>query len=145
MTDSLNIPVIDEWVDELRNGNRLQAIGHLDVITNGERRQCCLGVVCDLIKDRAGLSVNKVESENAFLVTYNSESATLPPAAWRYLGFLDGNPEFEFPLTQSQIEQVLEDGKDFSWTLSGLNDDELTFAQIADVLAYMAANPETVG
>jgi hypothetical protein len=145
MTDNLNVPVIDEWVDELRNGNRLQTGGHLDVITkNGERRQCCLGVVCDLIRGRAGLSIDVATTENDVIVKYNSESATLPQTAWKYLGFTDGNPEFNAPLTESQIVQASQDGKNFAWTLSGLNDDGFTFAQIADVIAYMAANPETV-
>lgn len=52
--------IIDEWITRLRSGTYLQEYGRLRFVDeNGIQRDCCLGVLCDVV----GLDVNAARPE----------------------------------------------------------------------------------
>lgn len=133
-----NTAAIKQWTDELRSGNRNQTTGKLDEEINGVRRQCCLGVACDLFRDEIGLKVVVRTDDFKSLYEYgeHQETGLLPTEVMDYLGFDDYNPAIELPLNNEQRNQVDLDAMSSMFTLAQLNDGGLTFEQIADVIDY---------
>lgn len=69
-----------QWVEALRSGRYQQGKDYL----NQNGKFCCLGVACELIKDK--LAVQIVEFEDGTATQYNGNLGTMPDAASRILG-----------------------------------------------------------
>lgn len=46
----MNQATKDRWIAELRNPKRKQAYGVLTAFVDGQRHDCCLGVLCDVME-----------------------------------------------------------------------------------------------
>jgi hypothetical protein len=136
-----------KWVAELRSGNHKQAVGRLTRIDEeGNKSHCCLGLLCDIVKDELGLAVRDDESG---IVWYNEESGVLPPVVQDAVGLKEtsaGVPTYEFSLDPTR-ETIFDPADEFigelkveCFHLASLNDDGLTFDQIADIIEW--AEPE---
>jgi hypothetical protein len=138
-----------EWTAELRSGNRLQGKGRLSRIyidNDGVKteRLCCLGVACELrpadaIKridaefevDSETNDPNGVESGKIQTVFYNGMSG-MPSESFNAKHFGGDSPGFYLYWTdqfENNFHKLV--------TLAELNDDGLTFSQIADVIDYL--------
>lgn len=115
-----------QWLVALRSGEYEQGYGRLGDVNHrtGGREYCCLGVLCDIAKERlalAGISVSW--SDEIMFVDCNTNylngdvcsALGLPSHFWR----LTGLPN-------------MRDGN--SPSLDKFNDGGLTFKQIADVI-----------
>lgn len=68
----------EEWIPALRSGKYKQGFGKLHI----NDTFCCLGVACDLLKDRLKLDAKK----DLNIVRYNEQAEYLPETAADYLG-----------------------------------------------------------
>ena len=118
----MNPTIKAEWVAALRSGEYQQGTGTLSM--DGEF--CCLGVltdiavehgVCSWVSTEDGLGVNRSGA---------TETSVLPPVVMAWAGLASANPEID--LTNTAISEP--DQHD----LAHLNDDGITFAQIADLI-----------
>lgn len=129
------------WTDALRSGDYEQATGRLVEVdpANGKAiGYCCLGVLCELAI-KAGVSVEKSEprlcseeSGDEFYggISYDGNDATLPGSVmrWADITYNDG----------SAAKKWGEDGDyayaDFPDSLAGLNDNGMSFREIANLI-----------
>lgn len=140
----------EQWLAELRSGNRQQVQGYLACPTpDGEVGFCCLGVATEL----AGVPGRQIEGS----MTYTKyglagEYLTLPDEARAWLGVSVSDPRIDFDSDSeddwdyirsvlgigevlSDIrEGVLQEGADLTGAL--LNDKGATFEQIADLFEH---------
>lgn len=76
-----------EWVDALRSGNYTQGKNRLRLMGKpGQPDQfCCLGVLCDVVKDRVeGAEWTKKYDEESFM--FDRSSAFLPISVYKLVG-----------------------------------------------------------
>ena len=106
-----------EWIDALRSGKYPQGKNFLHV----QNRWCCLGVACDLFAARLGIKRRMVGPTEIFDEGAFEEIELLPRPIVRLLGLVDNQGSHH------------RDGVD-SHTLISLNDDGLSFPEIADAL-----------
>lgn len=108
-----------QWVAALRSGDYKQGIGSL--VTGDEF--CCLGVLCDISEagrwDAEGYGS---DSEHA---GGGADAGTLPLSVVEFAGLNETDPA---------VNGIPGVGR--AWHLSELNDDGMTFPQIADVIEY---------
>lgn len=98
----------NEWIPALRSGEYTQGVGNLQ---HGAEF-CCLGVACDLLKDRLNLTTLALGRT----VKYDDRTSYLPTKVVRFLGL--------------SAEGNLPSGS----CLVNFNDAGKTFEQIADIL-----------
>lgn len=141
------------WVEALRSGDYEQATGKLTIVDdNGNKSHCCLGLLCELVKDDLGLDVKEVQrvvggSALGYMTTdeYGDESfatAVLSRPIEQAVGLsrpFNGVPEYNFNLDPSKPVDSWADA-DVQLHLSSLNDEGFTFSQIADIIEW--AEPE---
>lgn len=142
---------INRWVAALRSGNYQQGQRVLRDENNG---YCCLGVLCDLVKDEVGLKWGEPQSRAPDLVVERKpgvypiksvmegdtclNAAVLPDIVMRELGFKTKMGQFKFSDELFERFPKLKD----RWVLTGvynaslaaLNDNGWTFEEIADLL-----------
>lgn len=115
------------WVEALRSGEYVQAHGALRV----DGQFCCLGVACEVFRERAGMGS---WLNDGFTTGGVPETSTLPVDVSDWFGFtvdsslLRDNPEIESPTGEK-------------WAAAEANDThDWTFAQIADAIerTYLA-------
>jgi hypothetical protein len=109
------------WLEALRSGKYKQTVGFLKVQREGERFYCCLGVLCEILKDKYEIRESTSAIEPG--VTYfNNSSDRLPNTLTRAL--------------KLEIDTVS--------TLYRMNDDDKrSFAAIADwIEVHVPASPE---
>lgn len=139
----VNKRAIKLWVDALRSGRFVQGRWSLHETSAEGDKFCCLGVACLLAiedgvpvtrkirrLDRQRFDVSEYPSEkwaernpndsNWSLVFYNGESIFLPDAVRKWLGLYSENPHVG--------------KKNSAELLSGLNDDGVSFNEIADAI-----------
>ena len=115
--------IADEWIPALRSGKYAQGKRQLRV----EDLFCCLGVACDLVKERVGvewISGRFAESESL-----------LPKAVRLFVGIDSGGHK------DREGTRLIGDG---NADLAGLNDNGASFLEIADVLAEYLARKRAV-
>ena len=102
------------WVDALRSGEYTQGVGCLKS-TSGDH--CCLGVLCELYDKNNEEKLIRVEWEDN-KVSFNSSTMSLPDEVrtWAGMDYYDGS----IP--------------GLSTSLAVLNDDEVSFQEIADII-----------
>jgi hypothetical protein len=110
-----------QWVAALRSGEYEQGTGYLN---SDDKKFCCLGVLCELAAE-AGIVRKQIPTEIG-PIGYGSETGTLPATVKDWSGLRDGVGAFDV-----QIEAT---GEYFYAWLTTLNDDGMTFDQIADVI-----------
>ena len=113
-----------EWVAALRSGEYEQGIQYLCK----NNKYCCLGVLCELQPDLEWEIVIKKEDDN-------EEVHGLPPKTVKRYG-KDGHTG-SLPIsivTKLGLRSRFGSFKDETITLSGLNDQGKTFAEIADII-----------
>lgn len=126
------------WTARLREDNRVQGVGKLDYIDpeDGLRKQCCLGVLCELAAE-AGIVEMIVTTgvNNQTLRVYDTEYAVLPEAVIRWAGLSDENPELR-PLGPNDKGWSSGGGGGLRMlNCTGANDEELlSFREIADLI-----------
>lgn len=133
----LNDPALKrQWVDALRSGDYTQGKGYL----HQNDTYCCLGVLCDLRDDVMWEDLERVSGVNYAVPVDNKDwtsSAMLPHTLADKLGLTDG--EVTIPLVPFMGEMLLTDwvvACETGITLAALNDEGLTFDQIADLIEY---------
>lgn len=124
---SMNPDVRRTWVAALRSGEYAQASGKLTRLReDGSRAHCCLGVLCELAVE-AGVLAPGVDA-GLRVVEYGARGAFnyLPAEVVTWAQLDDANPTVGVPL-------IHVDGR-YTRTLSALNDQGTSFADIADLI-----------
>ena len=137
------------WLEALRSGRYTQAQGYLTTITDGERRDCCLGVLCD-VAIRAGLAVDVQPSPEPTgnplvrqqILKYDGQEGLLPLSVYQW-ATIDGDPsdadsasyDFDVDVPNPSYDPDDEDDDEtFSATLSERNDGGDDYDDIADLI-----------
>lgn len=142
------------WVEALRSGDYDQATEKLTIVDdNGNKSHCCLGLLCELVKDDLGLDVKEVQrvvgGYSLGYATTNEDgdesfaTAVLSSPIEQWVGLshqYGGVPEYNFNLDPSKPVDDWNAGADVQLHLASLNDSGLTFSQIADIIEW--AEPE---
>ena len=118
----MNPEIKERWLKALRSGEYKQGTGWLQM----DGKYCCLGVLCAIVADEIDLPVEeRTDVTNATIVTYgrpNDKTDTdLPNKVVEYVGLGSSDP-------------VVEVATDYKRTLSNLNDNGMTFLEIADII-----------
>lgn len=123
----LNKEAILEWVEALESGRYQQTTGTLaQYEKDGSVGYCCLGVACDVFKDRLGLEVDT----NGNRITFDHTLASLPVAVAKFLGL--------------SVTEVFWNKQERYVQLAQLNDTyNLTFQEIAAILRANFLSEET--
>lgn len=121
----MDLDIARQWTAALRSGEYQQGVGKL----NQNGKFCCLGVLCELYPDGDLVKTYGGVSKEGFngIVTYDGVSS-LPPARVRNWAGLD----------TEYGDLPLEDKNGGVAYLTKLNDDGMTFDQIADLIDYFA-------
>jgi hypothetical protein len=113
-----------QWVAALRSGEYKQGMGALNL----GGKMCCLGVLCDLaVKAGAEVSV-MTEPDEVGYTTYDSRGAGLPYSVQHWAGVGSADP--------GVVSAVDDDGDEYEYSLADLNDDGVSFDQIADLIDW---------
>lgn len=124
----LNKAAILEWVEALESGRYRQITGSLAMtsISTNDIGYCCLGVACDVFKDRLGLEVGEDRGE----ISFDGNIACLPEEVHNFLGLPDTEVHWE---EMNRFVHVTQ-----------LNDVyELTFPEIAAIIRANFLEEET--
>ena len=120
----------EKWVKALRSGKYNQAKGQLVRERGDDKTYCCLGVLCDLVRNDENLNGIglRMECNEALSININGESGGVVPIGTRtYLELIDGNPTLNFRGREGTSQNYIQ-------SLANLNDDGMSFEQIADVI-----------
>lgn len=121
-----------KWLTALRSGDYKQ--GQL-VLRNNQNEYCCLGVLCDVLKDEIGGYWELIDRSYAFKVTSDEatyDTAGLLPVVAGLTGM--GSLGQFSPSTKRAMNASPSRATDHN-SLSSLNDSSgMTFAEIADVI-----------
>lgn len=132
-----------KWVEALRSGKYQQGTEYLLAVDeDGVQRFCCLGVLCDIIPSVSWFNPNDASQVKAvFRDSYSAED--LPFTLTTYVGLRSD---------AGVIDSGCEGLRHYRGepTLAALNDNGVTFAQIADLIEtypeaifYDLPEPET--
>lgn len=124
---TVNKEIVTAWVRALRSGEYEQGQGQL---RDFEDRFCCLGVLCDLAV-KAGVDVKVEEGDSAY--SYDSSSDFPPRVVRDWIGVDVSAPFYEKPETGTCDSEGCDCSSDRN-TLAELNDDGMSFEQIAEVI-----------
>lgn len=105
------------WIAALNSGEYKQGIGTL----NSGGKFCCLGVLCEVLKEELELQVSTSEDS---LVTYNDSTNFLPVAVKNYAGLT----------VAGALKRNVSFDKSTHGTLVSLNDNDMPFSEIAKVI-----------
>lgn len=128
-----------QWIEALRSGRFSQTREKL----RDENGYCCLGVVCEL----AGIEAE----DGAYYYVYEDEYLTLPQAGREWLGVRSPNPCLDIPEevrslgVQGHHPDSEEADAYVEWPtdVAALNDQGLTFNQLADLIEYFGFHPHS--
>jgi hypothetical protein len=103
------------WVEALRSNKYEQGQGYL----NKDGKYCCLGVLCEVVKDEIGLS-NVLDTDGITMIYGNYKTAVLPSEVEEYCG-IESFQDITYYNNIASLEE--------------LNDNKgLTFDEIADII-----------
>ena len=120
----------EKWVKALRSGKYKQTKGQLVRECGDDKTYCCLGVLCDLVRndDQLGGTGLQMECNDALTIHPNGESGGVIPFVTRkYLEIREGNPTLGFVGRADTKYNYIQ-------TLANLNDNGMSFDQIADII-----------
>jgi hypothetical protein len=112
----MNKEIKAKWLEALRSGRYKQGIGFL---RTEENEFCCLGLLCEVI----GLEPEKEEGEVFY--RYDGCFGSLS---------LDVQKKCGVKGHSARLSMGVRFGSRSVWTLADLNDEGMSFAQIADVI-----------
>lgn len=116
------------WVKALRSGKYTQTHDNL----RDEHGYCCLGVACDLyMKIEGGGKWRNEDGYYYFFLYPETSSIALPLRVRDWLGLSNTNPVC-LSLEKSKYCSIA--GPDGRWYLAGLNDKDVSFDEIADLI-----------
>lgn len=115
----MNPEVKQKWVAALRSGEYNQGQGCL---RNDDDSYCCLGVLCDLYAKEQNNHYWRIDECDHMMYNFDGRLQFPPPSVWKDWAELEIDDPF-VPYEDSKLLQ-----------LSSLNDDGLTFEQIADLI-----------
>lgn len=122
--------ILKRWLEKLRSNEYKQCKSYLCRVSPGpELSYCCLGVLCDIVKDDIGLQWE----QERFYANINRQCYSLPSEVIQYCDLDSNNPTVQIP-EGHRIRKGLSDCKT---TLANLNDSYgLNFKEIADIIEY---------
>ena len=123
------IEVYKEWVEALRSGNYIQGIEYLKQKSDGEIYYCCLGVLCEIEKERFDLQ----EKEGDFAFEFNETDSVLPKKVSKLLGWYKGTDK-NLDTTGKIRDRQFTD-------LAEANDNGQIFESIADIIEEQFLKP----
>lgn len=131
----MNLELIREWVDALRSGKYEQ--GRL-ALRSKDDKYCCLGVLCDVAKNKLGLEWMLLDGKFRYDIGKNemtSSSIVLPLDVRNLLDTGIGG-HTGLPIDATKLSPELGIPSDIkTLTAMDLNDEyKLSFTQIADIL-----------
>ncbi len=127
MQDRMNPGIKKQWIAALRSGDYQQGKQFLHPGPDF----CCLGVICNLVKDKVGFSWHEdsKHDKSIFSPVYSlgpdMNARSLPMEVIEFIGL--NSRDGILPFWDKQGVRM---------TLATLNDFGFTFAQIADVIDY---------
>jgi hypothetical protein len=127
----MNQKIKEMWTAELRSGKWKQGQGHLKAVENGEVRHCCLGVLCE-IAVREGITQEFWSVDDEIVFGPSEDEARdlfLPLDVMRWAGLSGIDPATSMVAVSGGVSKVI-----WGDTLSKLNDDHVSFADIADTI-----------
>ncbi len=125
----------EQWLQALESGKYTQCRETLCLVTGGVPAYCCLGVACELFKDKAGIEFDsKINNGEVFWrLPGNEDASILPEEVVRLLNLIDAEGSFR-DAVQGDTTMVRR--------LTNANDShKWSFKQIAE---YIRANPRNV-
>jgi len=135
-----NLELIKEWVKALRSGEYTQG---KRALRDTENKFCCLGVLCDITKEKLnlewGLWADEIADElvegEVYHIGKEKCGGVLPFEVSQYLG-AELDHRVVIKTDNSKIPEEVNNSLRFNYTyLTDLNDDYgLTFNEIADIL-----------
>lgn len=78
----MNKPIVEEWIAALRSGKYAQTTGQL----HDNNGFCCLGVLCDIVKDRVGMEWDQRALHTFVFAGKEDALAKLPKAVTELVG-----------------------------------------------------------
>lgn len=118
----MNPEIKTRWVTALLSGKYKQGAGYL----NENDRFCCLGVLCDVVKDELKIDWYENPEDEDFAI-FDGKSQFLPKSVSVYAG-LGINDDVRVPFIYDP-----EDGE-VMVPLSELNDEGISFIKIAELI-----------
>ena len=88
------------WVKALRSRKYKQGKDHLHKVEDGEHYYCCLGVLCEIVREEAGIRRRKIKSHYKYGTNPSNKKELLPIEVSEYVGltgFQNANPEVKHP------------------------------------------------
>ena len=120
----MNKEIKARWVEALRSGNYEQGRYNL----RRSDRYCCLGVLCDVVKDEVNHDWLPVQDSMGTCYSFDYDTEILPASVANYAG-LELSPELEM-LSERDGEECIE-----NFQISNLNDSgDYSFEQLADLI-----------
>lgn len=146
MADKMKPEWKAKWQAALLGGDYQQGTAYLTQIMNdGKRLDCCLGVLCDIVlKEYPGLIPfeeyevvlgPRVDEKGDDVIigkayAYDANACTLPTAVLAVTGVEESNPTVVIPYEDGRFENA-----NYMTTFSAVNDGlKYTFAQIAELI-----------
>jgi hypothetical protein len=100
------------WLAALRSGNYEQGKGSLSKIDKkGNVSYCCLGVLCDILKDESKLfkQTYKIKAGNyeysVYGIEYVDECETLPYSQMEYVGISDADTNILIEMNDDDVNE----------------------------------------
>jgi hypothetical protein len=113
----MNAAIKERWIDALISGEYEQT----EDVLKDDVGFCCLGVLCDIVKDEVGGRWEEQEDGIVkFILPFETAFSVLPEAVVGYAELDGDNPSVNF------------DGANL--TLAELNDERMSFGQIAAII-----------
>lgn len=153
----MNRELAQQWVYALRSGDYQQAQSYLTTVdSQGNKRHCCLGVLCELEVGRNVIGPGELKHSDANYLAYKGVATCFPPLAVVADFFGPQDPDiYQGEATSDSwyvnmpydVETGLDNepllrknSKQALWRLNDAYD--FTFDQIADAIEYTYLQPE---
>lgn len=122
----------DRWIKALRSGEYEQCGGQLKVTRDDKAYFCCLGVLCDLTKNRAGIKEDWEDDGGKRVPSFMGKSGSLPEEVCKLTGLLEEEDEEGFRYPKWDGEYI--GSKKEERSLAEDNDSGKSFKQIANII-----------
>jgi len=106
--------IATQWVKALRSGDYKQGTG---VLRSSDNRFCCLGVLCEVLREELNLEVTKIPSDYNHAYEYEGSQIALPRKVRDYVRMRSSDGDY-----------------DDRNSLAKLNDKGMSFSDLADVI-----------
>lgn len=119
------------WIEALRSGNYQQTTK----VLRDDTGFCCLGVLCEL-HNQALVSLEhswEGDKDNNYYF-YHGSCGTLSSSVIDWSDIGGCNPKVDVFHYGGVLPACIESNRDLKWSLAELNDNGLTFSQVADII-----------